>query len=209
MELYFPPGGKIRKRRLYREAKKDLSWWFQILENTPERSIALGVQEVVQAWSDAASSEGLGGIFIEPTQNTPLPQSAFSIPLPDYILKAREHINILEMRAIEQVLLYWDKGWKGKRLVIHVDNQAVAYVLANRTIRGAPMRILRRCLLIATAYDLDLEARWVSTTENALADALSCADYLRIANIAPQLILPTSNLQQRGLLTYRGQDCQQ
>ena len=113
------------------------------------------------------------------------------------------------MRAVEQVLLYWGREWKGKRLVFHVDNQAVAYGLANGTIRGAPMRILRRCLLLATDYDLDIEARWVSTTENALADALSRADYLRIANIAPQLISPTSNLQRRGFLTYRGQDCQQ
>ena len=120
-----------------------------------------------------------------------------------------EYINTLGMRAVEQVLLYWGKGWKGKRLVILVDNQPVVYGLANRTIRGVPMRILRRCLLIATAYDLDLEARWVSTTENALADALSCADYPRIANIAPQLIPPTSNLQRCELLTYRGQDCQQ
>lgn len=209
MEVHFPPGGKICKRRLSREAKKDLSWWRQILENTPERSIALRVREVVEAWSDAASSEGLGGFFIEPTQNTPRPHSAFSIPLPDYILKAREHINTLEMRAVEQVLLYWSREWKGKRLVIHVDNQAVTYGLANGTICGAPMRILRRCLLLATEYDLDIDARWVSTTENALADALSRADYLKIANIAPQLISPTSNLQRRGLLTYRGQDCQQ
>jgi len=209
MELYFPPGGRNFKRRLSCEAKRDLSWWNQILENTPERSIAIRVREVVQAWSDAASSEGLGGFFTEPTQNAPQPQSAFSIPLPDYILKAREHINTLEMRAVEQVLLYWGREWKGKLLVIHVDNQAVAYGLANRTIRGAPMRILRRCLLLATEYDLDLEARWVSTTENALADALSRADYRRIANMAPQLISPTCNLQRRGLLTYRSRDCQQ
>lgn len=209
MELYFPPGGRNFKRRLSCEAKRDLSWWNQILENTPERSIAIRVREVVQAWSDAASSEGLGGFFTEPTQNAPQPQSAFSIPVPDYILKAREHINTLEMRAVEQVLLYWGREWKGKLLVIHVDNQAVAYGLANRTIRGAPMRILRRCLLLATEYDLDFEARWVSTTENALADALSCADYRRIANMASQLISPTCNLQRRGLLTYRSRDCQQ
>ena len=90
------------------------------------------------------------------------------------------------MCDVEQVLLYWGREWKGKLLVIHVDNQGVAYGLANRTIRGAPMRILKRCLLLVTKYDLDLEARWVSTTENALADALSRAHYPRIANMAPQ-----------------------
>ena len=107
MKIYFPPGGRNYKRRLSCETKKDLSWLSQILENTPERSIALRVREVVYAWSDAPSSEGLGGFFIEPAQNVPQPESAFSIPLPDYILKAREYINTHEMRAVEQVLLYW------------------------------------------------------------------------------------------------------
>ena len=69
-----------------------------------------------------------------------------------------------------------------------MDNQAVAHGLANRTIRGAPMQVLRRCLLLASECDLDLVAQWVSTDDNALADALSRFDYARIADIAPQLI---------------------
>ena len=205
MELHFPPGARSSKRRLSREAGKDLSWWHQVLRNTPERSIALQKREVVQAWSDAASTEGLGAFFLESTQTTPQPDAAFSIAFPKYIIEAKEHINTLEMRAVEQVLLYWGRLWRGKLLVIHVDNQAVAYGLAKRTMRGAPMRVLRRCLLLAAEYDLDLEARWVSTTENALADALSRADYYRITNIAPQLLSPACNLQRHGLLTYKSQ----
>ena len=69
------------------------------------------------------------------------------------------------------------------------------------------MNVLRRCLLLASEYDLDLEARWVSTRENALADALSRSQYDRIADLAPQLLQPTCNLQQRGFLTYNNRDC--
>ena len=53
------------------------------------------------------------------------------------------------MRGVEQVLLYWGRGWKGKQIIIHTDNRAVAYGLANRTIGGESMRVLWRCLLLA------------------------------------------------------------
>ena len=110
------------------------------------------------------------------------------------------------MRAVEQVLLYWASMWKGKTLVMHVDNRAVAHGIANQTIRGGSMQVLRRWLLLASEYDLEVEALWVPTKENALADALSRSEYDRIADLAPQLLHPTCNLQQLGFLTYRNRD---
>ena len=110
------------------------------------------------------------------------------------------------MRAVEQALLYWGRQWKGSKVILHVDNRAVAHGLENQTIRGAPMDVLRRCLLLAAEYDLDLEARWIPTRENALADALSRFDYDRIAKIASQLIYPTCNFRSCGFLTYNSQD---
>ena len=74
------------------------------------------------------------------------------------------------------------------KVIAHVDNQAITHGIANRTIRGASMTVLRRCLLIAAEYDLELEGRWVSTKENALADALSRFDNIKITDLAPQLI---------------------
>ena len=112
------------------------------------------------------------------------------------------------MRAVEQVLLYWGRQWRGKRLVMHIDNWTVVHDLANKTIRGAPMRVLRRCLLLAAECDLDLEPKWISTKDNALADALSLFDSRKIADLAPQLVCPTSNLQKHGLLIYSNQDYQ-
>ena len=73
---------------------------------------------------------------------------------------------------MEQVLLHWGKDWKAMTLVIHVDTRAVAHAVSNRIIQGGSMNMLRRCLLLASEYNLDLKARWVSTRDNALADAL-------------------------------------
>jgi len=208
IELYFSRGIRHAKRPLSREAHKDLAcqWWLDVLRITPERSIAKRTREVVSAWSDAPSTQGLGAFYISETQTPPLPQSAFAITLPSHLANINEHINTQATSAVEQVLLHWGALWKHKHLIIHTDNQVVAHGLTNETIRGAPMRVLRRCLLLAAEYDLDLEARWISTKDNALADALSCFDLNRIADLAPQLLAETCSLQSHGFLIYGSQD---
>jgi len=140
MELYFSPqAAKYYKRRISSEAHNDLAWWSEALRHPPERSITTRRLEVIRAWSDAASTQGLGGYYLGQSQVHTVPDSAFSIPIPLSIAKGREHINTQEMRAVEQVLLHWASKWKGKALVMHVNNRAVAQGIANRTIRGASM----------------------------------------------------------------------
>ena len=132
----------------------------------------------------------------------PKPGSAFSIALPLSLTHANEHINMKEMRAVEQALLHCGPRWKGRRVICHVDNCAVFHALENRTIRGASMEVLQRCLLLATEYDLEIEAKGIPTKENALADVLSHFDYNQITNIAPQLTYPTCSHRNHGFLTY-------
>ena len=114
MELHFRLGGRNCKRRLSEQVKKDLAWWHEVLKKTPERSIAMRKHDVILAWSDAASAQGLGAFFIDSTQETPQPRSAFSIRFPHHIAKTREHINTQGMRAVEQFLLHWGRRWKRK-----------------------------------------------------------------------------------------------
>ena len=206
MELYFPPGNGHQGRRISGEGREDLAWWAEVLSGAPERLIATHAKETIFVWTDAASSKGSGGFYTTNTQPTPQPESVFSIVLPTSQTHAREYINTFEMRAVEQAILYWGKVWRSKRVVIHIDNRAVAYGLANGIIRGASMQVLRRCCLLAADHDLELETQWISTKENALADALSRLDTQRITDMAPQLIYPTCNLQQRGLLTFINRD---
>ena len=188
MELYFPSSGQYQRRWLSSEARKDIGWWWEALAGKPERSILTRVRQTISTWSDTASTKGLGGYYTCETQPLPQPDSVFAIILSNNPTRQREHINTQEMRAVEQVLLYWGRRWRGKRIQIQVDNRAVAYRLAKGTIREASMRVLRRCLLLATEYDLELEPQWISTRDNGLADALSHWDIGRITDLAPQLL---------------------
>ena len=60
------------------------------------------------------------------------------------------------------------------------------------------MSVLRGYLLLAAKYDLEMETQSLPTKDNSLADALSRFDFNRIANLAQQLLHPTSTLRDRG-----------
>jgi len=134
---------------------------------------------------------------------------AFAISLPRYITRTSEHINTKEMRAVEQALLHWGNKWREMKVVMHTDNKAVVYGMENRTIRGGSMKVLRRCLLLAAEFDLKIEAKWIPTRDNALADALSRFDFNKITNLAPQLIHPSFNPRDHGFLMYNKRDYHQ
>lgn len=159
--------------------------------------------------TDAAGTKELGGFYTDNIHSSPTSDAAISISMLAHIARDREHINTNQMRSGQQALLCWGRRWKGSKIMIRIDQRAVAHGLKSRTIRGAPMNILRRCLLLATEYDSDSEQIWIPTTENSLVDALSWFDYDRIADLAKQLIYPTCNLRNRGFLTYSNWDCQQ
>ena len=177
MQLHFPTERTHFRRRISIEAHKDLRWWSRVLAHALERSIQKQTRSTISMWSDAAGTKGLSAFYIDdnlnrthPYNDKPYPQSfsthpglrpgsAFSITLPTSVTRAREHINTKEMRAVEQALLHWGLKWKEKRVIVHVDNRAVFHALENRTIRGNSMDVLRRCLLLATEYDLEIEAQ--------------------------------------------------
>ena len=200
MQIYFPARGGQHRRPISSKASKHLRWWLAALAMEPERSIKRSDRETISLWSDAAGRKGLGAFYMDSSQftcgggkqdtrqnicPTPLPGAAFSIPLPRYLRRMNEHINTKEMWAVEQALLYWGKQWQGKKVIMHIDNRALVHRLENQTIRGSSIDVLRRCLLLATDHDLEIEARWIPTNANTLADALSRFDYEKITNLAP------------------------
>lgn len=194
----FFPHSRFARRRLSREAQKDLTWWRSLLTSPAaiERSFQQGERRTFLLWTDAAGLKGLGGYYqlASPDQADPTshlrnidPAEAFMLVLPRTIQLRQEHINTKEMRAVEQGLLRWGRVWKGARVISHIDNQAVVHGIANHTIWGTTMDVLRRCLLLTSKHDIEFHPCWIPTEENKLADALSRCDRTMVTNLAPQL----------------------
>ena len=206
LELFFP-AGKYARRRISTEAHKDLTWWKDLLSTNMEveRLFLPMARKVFAMWTDAAGTKGIGGYYIPGNSRENERQRlcltwAFALALPRHIENKREHIHTKEMRAVEQGLLHWGRLWKGARVSMHIDNRGVVYGIENQSIRGSTMEVLRRCLLLASKWDIELCPTWIPTTENALADALSRFDRDRIADQAPQL-LPLLDHPKHGFLT--------
>ena len=66
----------------------------------------------------------------------PHSKAAFSMSIPRHLARRHEHIKTKEMRVVEQVLLHWGRQWRGKQVIMHIDNQAVVHALDNQTIQG-------------------------------------------------------------------------
>ena len=97
------------------------------------------------------------------------------------------HINAKEMLAIRFTLKKWSAELSNCSLLIHCDNSAVVGGICQKTSRGKLMTALQQMLLVAAQFDIELMIKWIPSEENALADALSHFDTVRIAKLAPQL----------------------
>jgi hypothetical protein len=196
MLFHFPQGQPNLRRRISSEALKDIHWWYEAVIAVPSRAIprpGANPPPRIQVYSDASSLKGLGGYFLCEKETTAelTVEKAFSVALPRHLLQRRpsEHINARELRAVEQCLLHWGRSWAGHSILFHVDNTVALHGINNGTTRGEPMKILRRLLLLAATFQVhDLQAVWISSEDNALADALSRWDRNRIANLCPQLL---------------------
>ena len=58
------------------------------------------------------------------------------------------------------------------------------------------MQPLRRIAILCAEYDIEVQAHWISTKQNSLADMLSRGQYIKIANRYPslQIALNTSGI---------------
>ena len=80
----------------------------------------------------------------------------------------------LELLAHVVSVRIWGPNWKGCEITIHTDNMATYYLLTNG--RSRDDRRLRMSRAVATSEirsQCRLVSKWIPTTENTLADALS------------------------------------
>ena len=58
------------------------------------------------------------------------------------------------------------------------------------------MQPLRRIAMLCAEHNIEVQAHWITTKQNSLADMLSCGQYTKIANKYPslQIALSTSRI---------------
>ena len=72
-----------------------------------------------------------------------------------------QSINVFEAEAILLAFELWAESWARQRVIIYTNSSTTESGLLNNTLIGQPNAPLRELLLLASKYDIVIEARWV------------------------------------------------
>ena len=166
--------------RLNVEFRKDLAWWveffgqrngisfflFLTLEPLPDFSIS----------SDASGAIGYGAFMDNERFNGRW--STLQLPL---------SIAYKELSPVVLAAHVWGPGWSRRRIMFHIDNEAVVHILNSRTSPDPNiMHLLRSLLKVAACFSFTFAAIYVPGRNNGIADALSRFNFQAFHSLAPQ-----------------------
>jgi hypothetical protein len=167
-----------RYQQLTLAARRDLEWWKTLLPIWSGVSAIAPARQIIEIATDASGKKGIGGIWFAT-------MDMFSTRMPRR--HRAKHINYKEMHAVLHAFALWGDSWKGHLVEVKCDNEAVVMGINKKTIRGAAIGPLQHLLLLAAVLDVEVRATWISSEENALADALSRFDMTRVSELTGQL----------------------
>ena len=75
------------------------------------------------------------------------------------------------------------------------DNTVVVDALNKHSVKGDSLQPLQSILLIAAVYDIAIQAFWIPSEENKVADAASRFDYKRLADLGLQVFHRQPSIQ--------------
>ena len=171
--------------RLNVEARSDIEWWYQFVEDWNGVSI-LGA--IVQApayatlTTDASGNWGCGGYV-----HTKFDAVWFQLPWSGRLPKA--HISVKELVPIVIAVAIWGHKWVGKTILVRSDNTATVAAVNSHTSQHEDTAHMLRCLTFLLAkWQCRLIAEHLSGTHNTIADALSRNNLSLFHTLLPQAV---------------------
>ena len=155
-------GRSVRWVSLTTPAKTDLCWWSQSANlNKFVRCSPLPPQVIIHT---DASLTGWGAFY----DDTHL-SGTWSLQ------ESRQHINVLEMRAVENLLRLKGASFRGRYVCLKIDNKSVVCYINKQGGTRSPtlMAVTARVLQLVELHNIFLSAVHVRGELNVLADMLS------------------------------------
>jgi hypothetical protein len=148
--------------KITRQLRRDLLWWTSVPSHNNGRSIFKPV-ETAYLHCDS-SSFGWGAVL-----NDHHEARGFWDPT-----DSKQHITWKELKAVRLAVLSFLPHLRGRRVLLHEDNQSVIGVLTNLTSRSpALMNELRKLWFLLDSNDVQLRTRYIRSAANIWADGLS------------------------------------
>jgi len=156
-----------QKVKIPEDVRRDLRWWDRFLYTYNGISIMVydDWSKPDELFSTDACLTGIGGYF----------QGAyFHKLLPQFIVKEKWSIGVLELIAIVVALRLWSSCFKGKCILIQCDNEAVVQIINTGKARCSVLQEgLRELCYLSALAQCQVKAVHLAGVDNRLADCLS------------------------------------
>lgn len=178
----------IKRARVSVAAQDDIHWWYQFSKLFNGRSAIQNPYFQFPLVSDASmkgfgaylNTDWIAGVwphcehFLTNNYNSCVHVATHpNDPTVDY-----SNINILELWPIVLGIKRWYLLLKDSTLLIYTDNTQVKFMLTKGVSSNKLcMSWIRELYWICVIYNIQLDVRYVSTSDNVLADALSRVTY--------------------------------
>lgn len=152
--------------RINNSFRADIEWWKLFTESW--NGVCVIPPEASQSpdlvfHSDASGQWGCGAVF-----GRSWCQLQWHEEEKEFSIAFKELVPILLASMI------WGRGWRGTRVTVYCDNEAVVCMMASRSSRDPNLMHLLRCLFfVEAAWQFTLSARHIRGVANVLADAVS------------------------------------
>ena len=96
-------------------------------------------------------------------------------------------VTFLELIPIALSIYMWGHLFRNKRIVFHTDNEALVYILNNKTSKSERVMSLVRIIVLRTLIEnFQFKAKHIAGVDNKIADALSRGQMQRFRSLAPK-----------------------
>ena len=97
------------------------------------------------------------------------------------------NITFLELFPVVTAVYMWREDLKNKKVLFHIDNQAVVHIINKKSAKDTyVMKLLRRLVLLTLQFNILLKAEHIEGSLNSIADAISRSQWKRFRDLAPK-----------------------
>ena len=173
------------KTRLTKGMKDDLKIWLRFLENYNGATVMLEKgwfsNSDLELFTDSAAGKGKGFViyFEGKWAQARWPSNWENTEI-------LNDITFLELFPVVVAVNIWGPHLKNKKILFHVDNQAVVVIINKKSSKSQRvMSLVRKLVLACLDFNILLRAEHISGRFNSIADILSRCDFQKFRRLCP------------------------
>ncbi|XP_061173384.1 uncharacterized protein LOC133182551 [Saccostrea echinata] len=168
--------------RITAEIRSDLLMWVQFLSqfngSTPFPGLTLHEADALHFYSDSSGSFGCGVVFGKHWCCLHWPAC--------WEEEIYRDISLLELIPIVLGIIIWAENLRDKKLLLHIDNSALVYIINRKSSEiKRVMTFVRMLVLHTLKFNIQIKAQHIPGVKNEIADAISRFQWSRFRQLAP------------------------